>query len=595
MTKPKLFYTLLAFCVVLALFIGLRHYLQPIWNPTSATASSRDNPMGAGDDATAFDESQPLTTTSDNAGQPATVGGTFVQIVARDADTLNPLLTTNPTSRAVFQKIYPALIDQDPASGMPTVGRGLAAQWEFADGGRTIRFTLRGDIRWSDGTPVLARDVKFTYDAIRDPATKSVYRLNFAKVSAVETVPDDERVLILRLTEADCALLQALNQPILPSHLFQGWSAEQLADPNLRPQVSAGPFQLIDWIPGRRITLVRNAGYWEGAPRLERWELHIIPDPIVQLQAMIDGAGDWLELEPGQVSQAKAQPGLQIYSALADSLTFVALNLANSGQPQPGRNADGTLLAQEPHPILGDRRMRLALAQAIDYERLLREVGGATLQPLPAYLLPIIPWAYAADLPTPAYDPAQAQRLLNELAWRDSDGDGVRDRGGVPLSLSLLTNSDNDLRTQLAWQLAQQWEASGIDIRFEQQPFDAIADRLLRQQYDMVLIGWDNLGPEPANSDFWHSRYDAPGDGANFVSYQNPQVDEWLDQARTNPTCDTAGRGKLYRQVQQQIAQDLPYILISGQVKQWAYPTTWQELTPYPWRFDYNSHRWWKP
>jgi peptide/nickel transport system substrate-binding protein len=165
----------------------------------------------------------------------------------------------------------------------------------------------------------------------------------------------------------------------------------------------------------------------------------------------------------------------------------------------------------------------------------------------------------------------------------------------VPLSLSLLTNSDNDLRTQLAWLLAQQWEASGIDIRFEQQPFDAIADRLLRQQYDVVLIGWDNLGPEPANSDFWHSRYDAPGDGANFVSYQNPQVDDWLDQARTNPTCDTAGRGKLYRQVQQQIAQDLPYILISGQVKQWAYPKHWQELTPYPWRFDYNSHQWWKP
>ncbi|MCE7986071.1 MAG: hypothetical protein DYG89_33255 [Caldilinea sp. CFX5] len=607
MTKSKLFYAILAFGVVLALLVGLRRLLQPIWNPTSATASSTNTGIGAAGTPAAVGATQQttVTTPTTNSAQPVnndaglsaatpTVGGAFVQIAARDADTLNPLLTTNATSRAVFQKIYPVLIDQDPASGAPTVGRGLAARWEFADAGRTIRFTLRDDIHWSDGTPVLARDVKFTYDAIRDPATKSVYRQNFAKVSAVETVAADERLLMLRLTEPDCAILQALNQPILPSHRYDGWNAEQLADPNLRPQVSAGPFLFIDWIPERRITLVRNAGYWEGAPRLERWEFQVIPDPIAQLQALIDGAGDWLELAPSQVSQAQAQPGLQIYSAFADGLTFVALNLANSAQPQPGRNGDGTLLPQEPHPLLGDRRMRLALAQAIDYERLLRETGGTTLEPLHSYLLPTIPWAYAADLPTPGYDPAQAQHLLDELAWRDSDGDGVRDRGGMPLSLSLLTNSDNDLRTQLALLLAQQWKAIGIDIRFEQQPFDAVADRLLHQQYDMVLIGWDNLGPEPANSDFWHSRYDAPGNGANFVSYQNPQVDDWLDQARTNPTCDTAVRGKLYRQVQQQIAQDLPYILISGQLKQWAYPTAWRDLTPYPWRFDYNSHRWWK-
>lgn len=599
MTKSKLFYAFLAFCVVLALLMSLRRLLQPIWNPTSATASSSSDAIGADASSAALVASQSATATipitSAKPSVAPAVGGAFVQIVARDADTLNPFLTTNPTSRAVFQKIYPTLIDQDPASGVPTVGRGLATRWEFADAGRTIRFTLRSDIRWSDGAPVLARDVKFTYDAIRDPVTKSAYRLNFAKVSAVETVPDDEHLLILRLTEADCAILQALNQPILPSHRYEGWTAEQLADPNLRPQVSAGPFQLIDWIPGRRITLVRNAGYWEGAPRLERWEFQVIPDPIAQLQAMIDGTADWLELAPSQVSQVQSQAGLQVYSALADSLTFVALNLANSGQPQPGRNADGTLLPQEPHPILGDHRMRQALAQAIDYDRLLHETGGATLQLLRSYLLPIIPWAYHADLPTPGYDTTQAQRLLDELAWRDSDGDGVRDRSGMPLSLSLLTNSDNELRTQLALLLAQQWKTIGIDIRFEPQPFDAVADRLLSQQYDMVLIGWDNLGPEPANSDFWHSRYDAPGDGANFVSYQNPQVDEWLDGARREPTCDTAVRGKLYRQVQQQIAADLPYILISGQFKQWAYANTWQELTPFPWRFDYNSHRWWKP
>ena len=70
--------------------------------------------------------------------------------------------------------------------------------------------------------------------------------------------------------------------------------------------------------------------------------------------------------------------------------------------------------------------------------------------------------------------------------------------------------------------------------------------------------------------------------------------DAWLDEARTTPTCDPALRGKLYRQVQHQIYQDLPYIMLSGQIKHWAYPSAWQELHPAPWRFDYNVHRWWR-
>jgi ABC-type transport system substrate-binding protein len=157
-----------------------------------------------------------------------------------------------------------------------------------------------------------------------------------------------------------------------------------------------------------------------------------------------------------------------------------------------------------------------------------------------------------------------------------------------------LTNADSEQRVQLGLLLVAKWRQVGINVRFEQMAFDAVADRLLAQQYDMVLIGWDNLGADPANSDFWHSRYDLPGSGANFVSYQNAQVDGWLDEARAALACDPAQRGKLYRQVQRQIYQDLPYIFLSGQVKHWAYPSAWQELQPAPWRFDYNVYQWWK-
>lgn len=607
MTKPKYFYALLALSLTLALWTGGRRLFQATLGATTTDASPGS--MGTARAQTALSSALATTTTSPISGTtgqlagdglaapPSTVitNAAFVQIVMQDADTLNPLLTTNATSRAVFQKIYPVLVDQDPVSGLPTVGRGLATQWQFAADNRTITFTLRNDIRWSDGASVTAQDVKFTYDTIRDPAIETAYRENFANVTEVALVADQAQTLVLQLANADCAILQALNQSILPSHLYSGWSAAQLTDRDLRPLVSAGPFQLADWQPGRQLTLVRNENYWEGAPRLARWVFQVIPEPIAQLQALLDGTADWLEVAPAQLAQVKARPDLQIYEALADSLTFVALNLANSQNPQAGRNPDDTLLPQAPHPILADQRMRLALAQSIDYATLLKTVAGDNNLRLGSYLLPTIPWAYAPELAPVDSDRARAQQLLDELGWRDSDGDGIRDRSGMPLSLSLLTNSDSEQRVALAQLLTEQWQQVGINVRFEQLPFDAVADRLLGQQYDMVLIGWDNLGPEPANSDFWHSRYDAPGSGANFVSYQNAQVDAWLDAARAAPACDPAVRGKLYGEVQRQIYADLPYIFLTSQVKRWAYPTAWHEISPAPWRFDYNAHLWWKP
>jgi len=611
MTNSKTIYGLLILSLALALVTGLRRIVQS--NPaagallatTSASALGFAQPQPTLAAAVAVTTTTAVTTNPNlqaqalgNSAVPAQLtpraGGAFVQLVAHDADSLNPLVTTNATSRAIFQKIYPVLIDQDPVSGLPTVGRGLAQRWQFADDGRTITFTLRSDIRWSDGAPVTAQDVKFTYDAILDPTVSTLYRDNFANVNEIVIAEGDRQTLVLRLANADCALLQALHQPILPSHLYTGFTAEQLANPDLLPQVSAGPFLFIDWIAGHRITLVRNVAYWEGAPRLDRWEFQIVPDPLTQLQLLMDGNADWLELTAAQIAQVQDRPALALYETLGDSLTFVALNLANPQQPQAGRNADGTLNAQEPHPLLGDRRLRQALVNAIDHNSLLNEVYGTGAQALSSYVLPTSSWAYAADTPTPAYDPTAAQRLLAELGWRDSDGDGVRDRNGTLLRLSLLTNGDSEQRVQLGLLLAARWQAVGIDVRFEQRAFDAVADSLLGQQYDMVLIGWDNLGADPANSDFWHSSYDAPGDGANFVSYQNAEVDNWLDAARTLPTCDPALRSKLYQAVQQQIAQDLPYILLSGPVKRWAYPVAWHELQPAPWRFDYNAHRWWR-
>ncbi|MEZ4860471.1 MAG: ABC transporter substrate-binding protein [Caldilineaceae bacterium] len=552
-------------------------------NNLAAQASSQPSALAAGAAVTSAAAAQ-------KESSPR-AGGRFVQAVSIDADTFNPVLTTNSTSLAVLRKIYPVLIDQDPTSGMPAVGWGLAQKWDFAPNNEVVTLTLRTDVLWSDHVPVTADDVRFTLEAIRTPAVASPYREHLTNVAAI-TTPDAAHV-VLHLQSPDCTILQDLQQPLLPSHLFAPDFGDLRTNPlNVKPTVGAGPFLYSDHTLNDHITLVRNDTYWDNAPLMERWEYRVIPDSLNQLQALTNGNVDWLKLAASQVAPAQRIGGVALFQSPADSLIFLALNLADPTQVQPGRDVNDQLAPQTPHPILGDLKVRKAIALGVDYAHLLDEVYGAAAFRLGSYLLPTVNWAYA-DLPPSPYDVATARQLLESAGWRDRNGDGVRDRQGVALQLTLLTNTDSEERIALATLIQHQLQALGFAINFDALSFDTVADQLLAQRYDMVLIGWDNLGADPASSDFWHSRYDVPGSGANFVSYQNPQVDEWLDRARTLPGCETPARGALYRNVQEQIYRDLPYILIGGELQSWAYQRRWQGIQPGAWRFDYNVQRWW--
>jgi peptide/nickel transport system substrate-binding protein len=495
--------------------------------------------------------------------------------------------------------MFPALVGQDAFTGASN-GSGLAEKWSFSADGRTITFTLHPDLQWSDGQPITAQDLFFTYTLIRDVTVASPYHQNFTNIEAIDVM--DDRTFALRLGTPDCTIFQTLRQPILPAHLYQHDPAQFLAaDPNRPPTVGAGPFLFAER-NRERIVLVRNPRYRLGAPLLEQVELRIIADLPQQLAGLGDGTVDLVHLSTEALAGVQPAPGVVIHTAPLDSITFVALNLANPARPQPGRAADGSLVPQEPHPILGTLPVRQALAAGLDYAALMER--GFANQALRAagYLLPSITWAYNTALTPYAYDPANAMELLANAGWIDQDGDGVRERNGELLRLRLLTNDDSTARVRLGELLQQQWQAIGVDLQFEAVPFETLTRALLAQRYDLVLIGWEPLGAEPANSDFWLSRQDLPtevataGDagGANFVSYQNVAVDQWLDEARTVPDCDGGYRALRYRRVQERIHADIPYIILGVPLQGWAYRQEWQDILPQPWQFDQNIQRWWR-
>ncbi|MEZ4677736.1 MAG: ABC transporter substrate-binding protein [Caldilineaceae bacterium] len=539
---------------------------------------------------------------TDGTPQP---GGTFIEAVSTDADTFNPIYTTNATSLKVIQKLFAPLIGQDAFTGAANQS-GLAEKWSFSTDGQELTVQLYAGLKWSDGQPLTTQDLLFTYALLRDPQITSPYHDNFANV--VEVTASDERTLVIRLATADCTILQTLRQPVLPAHLYQNDVAHfQAATQRDFPRVGAGPFVYVDRTAGR-ITLRRNPFYRYGPPLLERYEFQIVPDESEQVPMLQRGEVDLIGLRAAALAQFQPTDDTALYTAPLDSITFVAINLADPNQPQPGRTVDGELLPQTPHPVLAELAVRRALAQSVDNAATLEQVYGKSATLIDSYMLPTITWAYHDTLPKLPYDPSAAAELLRTAGWVDSNGDGIRERAGNRLQLQLLTNEDSPSRVQLGQLLQNQWRAIGIDLQLNVVAFDTLAAALLGQRYDLVLIGWDNLGSEPANSDFWFAQEDLPtspvaasgsnaadvGGGVNFVSYQNSAVEQWLREARTAPACDGGYRAQRYRRVQERIQEELPYIILGGQRQGWAYDARWQGILPQPWLFQQNIHRWWR-
>ncbi len=515
----------------------------------------------------------------------------FAEAVAQDADLFNPLLTTNPTSLGVLRLLLPRLVGQEPQTGLPAPTE-LAESWSWAPDARTITFTLRSGVTWSDGTPVTSRDAGFTYAALAAPALQSPLAHLAAPLESL-ALPDD-RTLVLRLRAPDCSALQSLMLPLLPSHLFADDFGDLRTNAfNRAPGVGAGPFLYQGRDEGARIDLVRNPAHWKGAPQIERYTLLVVPAAADRLAQADMGAVQLAHEVPGEggAGAAATAGAAQTVSLLRDGYSLLALNLADPAAPQPGRDAAGAPLAQPPHPILGDVRVRRALALGVELRALVVQAYGADAAPLTSYVLPTLPWA-AADLPPYRFDPEAAQQLLTEAGWLPRAGDGVREREGRPLLLTLLTNEDNPRRVALAEALAVALRRLGFDLRVETLPFEQAGATVLAQRFDLAIVGYEGLGADPGPLEFWHSRADLPGGGLNLTSYQNAEVDRLLDEARALPGCDPAQRGARYRAVQMQLYDDVPVLMLSGRRTHVAVARGWQNVAPLPWGVEYNVESW---
>ncbi len=431
----------------------------------------------------------------------------------------------------------------------------------------TVTWKLKPNLKWSDGEPITSDDIKFTWEVLSNPESGAlVGSTAFDQIVAVDT--PDELTAVLTYSTPYPGYLDQFAYGLLPRHA----TGEPADMPNWewnRKPVGAGPFVVTEWVSGQSITLERNPYYFEeGKPYLDRLVYRIVPEPAAQTAMMLQGEAQ-VHLWPGEneadynkLLEGKAKqvlvPGIWN--------TAIDFNLSAPFDGDPGPTP--------PHPILGDLRVRQAIAHAIDYETLVHDVLQDTVAPSTN---PFAYGWYKCDLPNPyPYDVEKAKALLEEAGWVEGP-DGIRIAqgamyapDGTRLSLELqgYTNFEPIQRTEEF--VVENLKAVGIEARIQNYDFSIIfgtyEDRSPRMIGDFDMLLFDRgftIEPHGYNKEAYTSTNipsDANPVGSNYFRWVNPEVDAALEVAGSS--FDLQVRKEAYCKIAEQIHKDVPQIYL---------------------------------
>lgn len=496
-------------------------------------------------------------------------GDTIVEGTIGEPSILIPMLAGDNASHAVAGLIFNGLVKYDKDL---TITGDLAESWDISKDGLVITFHLRKGVKWTDGVEFTAEDVLFGYRTIISDKTPTAYSEDYKQVKKAE-VSDRYTFRVTYERPFAPALSSWGSLPILPRHLLEG---KDITKSELgRKPVGMGPFKLAQWRPGSEVDLEANPDYFEGRPYISRYVYRVIPDPATMFLELQAGGVDWMGLTPLQYTrqtQSKYfETNFNKFRYPVFAYTYMGFNLK--------------------HPWFKDKRVRQAIAYAVDKDEL---VDGVLFGLGKAATGPYVPdtWPYNPDVKKYEYSPEKAKALLREAGWKDTDGDGLLDKDGRPFEFTILTNMGNSLRMKTATII--QWRLAMVGIRINIRALEwstFINEFLDKRRFEAVVLGW-SIGLDPDQYDIWHSSKTKEKE-FNFVSYNNPEVDELLEKGRR--TFDITERKKAYFRIQDILADDLPYIFLYVPDALPIVHARFQGIEPAPIGIGYNIHKWYVP
>lgn len=481
-------------------------------------------------------------------------GGRFVRALPADAVTLNPVIASDQVSYLVYKWIFDPLIDMDDE--MRPVGV-LAQSWDNSPDNLCTTFHLRKGVLWHDGSPFTADDVLFTYDAAMDPQVDAINkRPSFDSVASVEKV--DDFTVKVHWKEPYSPGLAAWVFYIMPKHLYgyaKGNGKAFNTNPMNAAPVGTGPFRFVEWRRGDRVVLKANETYFAGRPHLDELVFKLIPQDQTQIAAYRTGQLDMTSLSAEQWNQVKDDQsfmaGASVFEYYSRQFFFI------------GWNMDGS------NPFFTDARVRRAMTYAMNRQGVLDRIlqGHGVVCSGPFY-----PNGWECNRSVTAYpfDPEKASALLDQAGWKDSDGDGVRDKNGKPFAFECLVPAQVDMFSRWLEVFQQDLKRVGVDMSIRKIEWSVFLDRTGRHQFQACLTGW-SLGDDPDPFQLLHSSQakllpDGMGAGQNDFSYANPEVDRLIEAQQR--TFDRTERQKDLWKIHELVAEDQPctFLFMGSQI-----------------------------
>ncbi|RCV55361.1 ABC transporter substrate-binding protein [Marinitenerispora sediminis] len=469
-------------------------------------------------------------------------GSTLTVAASQPVDSLSPFLAQRAISTNIHRLIYDFLTNYDAETNEPIPA--LAESWEASDDQLTWTYTIRDGLEWSDGEPLTADDVAWTFTTMMEDEAAATANGNFVANFEQVTAPD-EHTVVIELREPQATML-ALDVPILPRHVWEDVDDYAEFNNDDLPIVGSGPFVLTEHRPNQSITLEANENYWRGAPGFERLVFTYYNDQDAMVEALRSGEVSFVpDLTPAQADSLEGNDAVTVNAADGKRFNGFTIN--------PGaRTADGDEFG-DGHPALQDRVVRQAIMRAIDKDALVETVHGGYAEAAEGY----IPARYSDYYWAPEdgdrldFDPDAANEMLDEAGYERGD-DGVRvSPDGDPLTFRMFVHNDRPAFVQTG-QFMEEWLADiGIEVEGNYVDPNQITDRLNNGEYDLIFTSW-NVNPDP---DFVLGIHtcdalpEQPGTMRSDSFFCDERYDELYDQQIQE--YDPARRAEIVREMQQ--------------------------------------------
>ena len=554
---------------------------------------------------------------SSKAGLIPQTGGTMVMVQSAEPEHLNSYTSTSAAASRFLNYIYETLVDYDYETWR--YDRPLLAEsFEMSEDGYTFTFKIRENVYWHDGQQLTADDVLFSIKAVLNPFVDAApMRSSFSKVVTAST----EGEFIFKISSSETYFR---NQEILggfhvlpkhiwdPEGLMDRYTVEDLLNPtvtreeaaikefaesfNLNPQgrpvgddaepiIGSGPWLFDKWNTGDYMSMVRNENYWgadstfipgytEDGAYLDKIIVKVISDATASLTA----------LKAGEVDFVPRMRAVQ-YHTQTNSEDFLE-KFQKVSYTVPAYSYIGW---NNEKPYFSDKRVRQAMTMLIDREAYNKYVGYDMGIPTigPFY---IYGEQYNHNIERWPHDPLRAIELIEEAGWIDHDGDGIRDKDGVPFNFTFSVSSGSTSSRYLALMLKEDLRKVGIVVNIRQLEWSVYVENLRDRQFDVVSLLWIG-GLESDPYQIWHS--DNIGDrGSNYIGFRHAEADSIIANARFEMNKEK--RNAMYFRLQEIFHEEQPYTFMFYQRDPGAYLKEFHGVKWIPIRPGYKLYSWWR-